>query len=305
MATTPSDEVAAELESLSDRIDALSEDTERWLPEDIAIAGAVIGIGYGGKLAAERGLVRPEDKPDESGESIAAPRRGRDEQGLSDKLVENLTTHRTAAIRVELAGKTDIALTAVVHALAAPAFFPHETESCLEILLDSAPLHGNAEGIEDSAAARALAERHAGWRRRLPNTAEALWDWLLAQDTATRLELLAYCAGCSINAVRKRHDRADSDRLAHADRLTTALGLDMTQWWQPTSAGYFRQVPKARILDAVREGHSLEAAENLSKLKKDALAAEAEQRLVGSGWLPGILRTPKPAEPVLEALGAE
>ena len=45
-----------------------------------------------------------------------------------------------------------------------------------------------------------------------------------------------------------------------------------------------------------------EAAENLAQLKKDALAAEAEQRLVGTGWVPAILRTAVPApteEPAL------
>ena len=57
----------------------------------------------------------------------------------------------------------------------------------------------------------------------------------------------------------------------------------------------------------MRDGHSPEAAENLAKLKKEALAAEAEQRLAGTGWLPAILRTPVATapEPVLEALAAE
>src|SRR5258708_26548584 len=85
----------------------------------------------------------------------------------------DLTAHRTAALRMELAGKTDVALTAVVHALALPVFFPHEDKSCLELSLDSAPLHGSAEGIEDSPAAKALAEWHASWRRKLPPTPEA------------------------------------------------------------------------------------------------------------------------------------
>ena len=52
----------AEIEALSDRIDALSEGSERWNPEDMAPAGAVIGIGHGGKLSVERGLVRAEDE---------------------------------------------------------------------------------------------------------------------------------------------------------------------------------------------------------------------------------------------------
>jgi ParB family transcriptional regulator, chromosome partitioning protein len=190
-------------------------------------------------------------------------------------------------------------------ALALPIFFPHETESCLELSLDSASLHGSAEGIEDTTAAVKLAERHKFWLRQLPNSAEALWDWLASQDTATRLDLLAYCAGCSINVVRKRHERDDTDRLHHADRLALALGLDMTQWWQPTAQSYFRHVPKARILEAVIDAVTPEAAANLTKLKKDALAAEAEQRLANTGWLPAILRTPVAPVVELEALAAE
>jgi len=34
-----------------------------------------------------------------------------------------------------------------------------------------------------------------------------------------------------------------------------------------------------------------EVAENLAKLKKDARAAEAEQRLASTGWLAAMLRT--------------
>jgi ParB family chromosome partitioning protein len=66
----------------------------------------------------------------------------------------------------------------------------------------------------------------------------------------------------------------------------------MTHWWRPTGDSYLRHVTKARIIEAVTEGVWLEAAENLTKLKKDVLAAEAEQRLKGTTWLPAMLRTP-------------
>lgn len=68
-----------------------------------------------------------------------------------------------------------------------------------------------------------------------------------------------------------------------------------------------RHVPKALILEAVKEGVTPEAADNLAKLKKDALAAEAEQRLAGTGWLPAILRSAAPvaAAEEIEALAAE
>jgi ParB family transcriptional regulator, chromosome partitioning protein len=136
----PPDEIAAELATLSDKIDALSDGTERWLPEDIARAGAIIGIGYGGRLAVERGLLRPEDGRDATydtelrGRSAPSPA---PRPGLSDRLIEHLTAHRTAALRIELASRSELALTAVVHALALPVFFPHESETCLDISLDS------------------------------------------------------------------------------------------------------------------------------------------------------------------------
>ena len=58
----------------------------------------------------------------------------------------------------------------------------------------------------------------------------------------------------------------------------------MAQWWQPTAQSYLGRVSKKQILDAVAETVSPEAAENLAKLKKEALVAEAERRLAGSGW---------------------
>jgi len=304
----PPDEIAAELDELSDKIDALSSDNERWSPEEIARAGVVIGIGYHGELVAERGLVKPEDETDESrnrdtgGGGVSCNLNGT--PGISDRLVEDLTAHRTAALRTMLAGDADIALTAVAHALALPLFYPHQTESSLDISLESVPLTSSAEGIEDSSASEGIVTRRHDWVLRLPDGVESLWDWLSAQDTATRLDLLAYCAGCSVNAVRKRHERSEA-RLAHADRLAGALGLDMTQWWQPTAESYLRHVPKARILETVREAVTPEAAENLAKLKKDALAAEAEQRLASTGWLPEVLRSPVAPTTEPEAIAAE
>jgi hypothetical protein len=49
----------------------------------------------------------------------------------------------------------------------------------------------------------------------LPQRADGLWDWLLAQETAMRLDLLAYCAGCSVNAVKTAQERTDAERLVH------------------------------------------------------------------------------------------
>ena len=147
-------------------------------------------------------------------------------------------------------------------------------------------------GIDETPTATAFAERDEAWRQRLPDAAEDLWAWLLSQDTAVRLDLLAHCAGRAVDAVVRPREHAQSGRLFHADQLAGALNLDMAQWWQPTGASYLGRVPKVRILEAVTEGVSREAAENLAKLKKAALVVQAEDRLAGTQWLPAILRSP-------------
>ena len=42
--------------------------------------------------------------------------------------------------------------------------------------------------------------------------------------------------------------------MAHADLVAQAVDLDMVEaGWEPTVDGYLNRVPKARILEAVRE----------------------------------------------------
>ena len=99
--------------------------------------------------------------------------------------------------------------------------------------------------------------------------------------------------------------RQDAARFAHADRLAIAVSLDMAQWRQPTAQNYLGRVSKQRIMEAVAQGVSLEAAENLQKLKKDALVSHAEQRLAGTGWLSALLRSPASADEREAPLAAE
>jgi ParB family chromosome partitioning protein len=51
-------------------------------------------------------------------------------------------------------------------------------------------------------------------------------------------------------------------------------------------------VPKARILEAVREVKGDASAQLIDHLKKQDMAKEAERLLAKTGWLPEPLRTP-------------
>jgi len=59
---------------------------------------------------------------------------------------------------------------------------------------------------------------------------------------------------------------------------------------------YARLLANGARSAAVREGVGNGAAERIAGLKKsDMMAQAAEQLLVGTGWLPSVLRTARPA----------
>jgi ParB family transcriptional regulator, chromosome partitioning protein len=284
-------EVAARLERIEAAAVALQK--EEYTVRDRALAGAFVTLAGDGSLRIERGFVRAEDDPkSESKAEDKKKRPAKDADGLapvSEKLVAELTAYRTSALRDELARHPETALIALIHALALDTFFEGSQGSCLEIGRKMAWLSGHAPGIDESLAERQTAERHAVWAKRMPDESEGLWTFVHGLADAERLELLAHCASLSVNAIRAPH-RSDGAALAHADILAREVGLDMRTYWQPTVPSYFGRVSKERIVQAVREGVSGQAAENIASMKKQAMAEAAAAALAGKGWLPALLR---------------
>jgi ParB family chromosome partitioning protein len=103
-----------------------------------------------------------------------------------------------------------------------------------------------------------------------------------------------------VNALYERADRHGGGgisvhsvqrRIAQADRLAQAVGLDMVDaGWRPTVDSYLGRVTKPRILQAVREAKGDQSAHLIDHLKKADMAKEAERLLDGTGWLPEPLR---------------
>jgi ParB family chromosome partitioning protein len=114
-----------------------------------------------------------------------------------------------------------------------------------------------------------------------------------------------------VNALYDKNDRsgpwAVKRRIAHADRLARAVGLDPVQaGWSPTVDNYLGRVPKARILEAVQAAKGDASAQLIEHLKKPDMAKEAQRLLAKTGWLPEPLRTPEvQAEEAEEEFDAE
>ena len=220
---------------------------------------------------------------------------GAEEDGikpLPERLVTELTAYRTLALREALANDPDTAFVAVLHALCLAAFHRYGTHTCLEITAKSAGFGAQAPGLNDTALAKAIDERHEQWAKRLPEDAGALWDALLALDGDDRMALFAHCASLSVNALQEAWNRSPG-RAAHANQLARSVGLDMVAaGWAPTVENYLGRVTKARILEAVREAKGDASVQLIEHLKKPDMAKEAERLLAGCGWLPEPLRMP-------------
>jgi ParB family chromosome partitioning protein len=328
------EDLPSEVEVRFKELDAALEawgDGTAFDPDDIARGGVLVILGHDGQARFERGLIRPEDvklEPEAGGDDEAeaegdARASGEDEEGsaepgaedepeepdgltpLSERLVLDLTAHRTVGLRDALAADPDTALLAVVHALALRTFFPaYDQPTCLEIKAVSAYLDNHAPGLADTPAGRRIGERHAAWAVRMPRESAEVWAFVGALSGGQLLELLAHCASLTVNAVHNPLDRRPG-AWAQADTLAVVVGLDMTGTWTPTAASYLARVTKARIAEAVREAMSDEAAERIGALKKPEMAEAAEQLLAGTGWLPPLLRTVAPEPKASLAVAAE
>jgi len=314
------DEQDQRMGELETAIEALNARPVVFDADEVVRAGAFVSIAADGSLRIERGYVRPEDElpvePEVTEEGYAKGAEGigdaeaegdgpngpavipatepEEDEGLRpipDKLLTELTAHRTLALRHALGERPDVAFLAALHALTLGVFYTYRSDTCLELDLKSVQFGSQAPGLNDTPLARAFDERHQSWRSALPKDSGDLWDALDGFDGDSRAALFAHCVSLSVNAVHEAWNRRPK-AFAHADRLAQTVDLDLVASWTPTAANFLGRVTKARILQAVTEGRGERAADRIEHLKKVEMATEAEALLAGSGWLPEPLRTP-------------
>ncbi|MCO6185205.1 ParB N-terminal domain-containing protein [Rhizobium sp. L1K21] len=314
------DAVDERLGEIETDLEAFEQRPVKFDPDEMARAGAFLSIAHDGSLRVERGFVRPEDEivsepnaetvdtdetdggqPDTEGSSggdagtgAPEPTEGEEEDALapiSDRLMAELTTHRTLGLRNALAEHPEIAFIAALHALALSVFYHRGSDSCLELGLKRVGFSTQTPGLNDSAMVEVAETRHEDWSKRLPKESDDLWDTLLLWSNEDRRQLFGHMISLSVNAVAEPWNRRPR-ALADADVLARSVGLDMAAaGWRPRVDTFLGRVTKARILQAVSEAKGERAADRIAHLKKGDMAKEAETLLADTGWLPEPLRT--------------
>ena len=172
-------------------------------PAEIAIGGTFLSIDSSGRLSVDRGYVRGEDEVpaepegDEASEASgdrepaeSAPQRAvitlggepvqpeeDEDEGLkplSERLVIELTAHRTLALRDALANNPEVAMTMLLHKLVSDTFRHTAPTGCLEANVRHIYFPSQSEDLKDSLSARSVNDRHERWGDHVPDDDQAL-----------------------------------------------------------------------------------------------------------------------------------
>lgn len=299
------EEAEADAENIAEIVALLHALLAEWSPKQVSTCGVMVTMDHRGGIEVTRGLMRPQDRKaivaelKKAGKPVpvhlqgSSPAKG--ERGVfSERLMYDLTAHRTAALQAALTDNAHVALALVVHKLAAPIFSTGYRGYVAGPLKISATLTSNthlstrASEYAESQAASVLDKAQALWGDRLPGGEgkASMLQWFIQQDDNTLMELLAFCSASALDAMHGR-ERTDTD---DSDVLAEALGVDMADWWTPTPAKYLESVSKAQLTEAVTEACGAAVASPISVMKKADAVAYSGAKLEGTRWLPAPLR---------------
>lgn len=304
------DELQEDGDRLGNELQALEESLLEFSDSIKSVGGCVVTVDRSGEVALHRGLLKEEDhkalRAQEStrgGSALDTGAGGQDggadeaqtTAGMTDKLAQRLSAHRTAALQIEVAQHPHVALTSVVHVLVQTTLHRGYQRSLpMGVrITEQNGLETLAPDLPESPAAVALREVRQSWGDKLPSDSDELFAALLAMTQDELVRLLAVCTATAVDVVTHRHTPSQP-----GEQLAQATGLNMATWWKPTAEGYFTHLSKAMIQNAVSEFAPAEV-ERLGKLKKAEIAAEAERLVEGTGWMPAIFAI-KPVQDATE-----
>jgi ParB family chromosome partitioning protein len=292
------EKLQAQSDSLGAQLVALRDSRVDLNGVDMLIAGVVVFVS-GSEIVAHKPMIKMDDfkKMQNNaqgvhgqGEQAKRPSSEVEQQaeGLSDRLITNLTAQRTAAVQASLIADQKVSLAVLAAHFAQTQFLSLYGDSPVKVSMSSQmySLRDASPTFEGSPAQQALMAEHDALVALLPSNAADCLSFFIEQDLSVSLRLISYCTAISVNGVRGKN--TSHDALAP---IAAAVSLDMRQWWQADQPNYLALVPKAKMIEAVVEAHGGPlAAEGWDKLKKDEVLDRCTDSLKGTGWLPAVLR---------------
>jgi ParB/RepB/Spo0J family partition protein len=212
------------------------------------------------------------------------------ETDYSQRMMQELTSVRTRALRVALSGDVDAALALAVYALGS-----HQIARTGAIGLSVHAFASFVNADDDN-----LIERREILMAACTNTEPDWFAWCMAQSRDVLLEVQAILIASSMDLSHSATTPHCTRKQTIADTLASRLQVDMRQHWS-VNIDYFMGLTKAQIITAIEAAPVNVAntdikgkavfAKHLASQKKDDLAVIATQALEGTGWLPDVIAT--------------
>lgn len=292
----------------------LAESLDVFSDEARAMAGVVFWIGADGSVVTARGMVRDSDLPADPAADAPAVTRSHTATAFassgdaysstttttakpakaeySERVIQDLSAHRTGALMAALLDNERAALATLVLSMLESTERGYMSAKIAQVGASArlSTVREHASGFDESRAGLAMNNAHAQFVEDLgqhsddDRAGDGVYAHLLTLDLPTLVRMLTFLTARSVDVIGARPAKP-----GHADRLAEVLGLDMADYWQAGAANFFVHVPKAKATEAVTATLGAAAAENLAKLKKAESASEAEKLLQGHRWLPAPL----------------
>lgn len=308
-----------EQDSLQERMDAVDNQLSELAAElvdtngyDKDLAGVVLTLEEGkikaifnlakvserkqitAEIAARQERAASVDNPDQVGSGTGDGQSTSNEDldvkadAIPERLMLNLTAHRTAAIQACMVANQKVTLAALAGRFATSVFDDYRVgDTPIKISRTNAwhVLENASPTVGTSRAEEVMGAERKRWEELLPADRKTWLQWFIDQPLEVSLSMIVFATAETVQAQQSRVDSVD-----HASGLAAALDLNMNQWWEPTPENYLDLVPKARLIDAVTEAKGAEWAKDMPKLKKVEAVNMAADALAGTNWLPFPLR---------------
>lgn len=281
-----------EIEDRLGDIDYIKDDYEVFDPDEMALAGCVVGISHGGDISIRRGLVKVEDQaalnalrkaksPDEQLEAIGALEQPTEaDSGYSQALTSDLADTRTALIQAAIARDSAAAYDLGVFSLADSLLregYAGWTPRASSMSVSVNGLSGaDAEAVAELE--RARKRLNLSWTEGAPEDRFAKFCALQDDEKAA---IFAFCVARGIDSQLHDERRNPHALVATVERVKP----DYRKAWTPQRDTFFKRLSRAHLLEIGTEIFGEGWGEGNAETTKKDLVAELSAAFSGEAQL--------------------
>ncbi|ELJ4792791.1 ParB/RepB/Spo0J family partition protein [Salmonella enterica] len=291
-----------ENQTASDETDAMESEMEAiecaaqlraWTPEMRAESGVVVSWRHG-DICVQRGVMlrEPSETEDEPAQVPVYERQPEPVDEISVPLLTRMCAERTLAVQAALMQQPEKSLALLAWTLCLNVFGSGAYNRPAQISLDCKhySLTNTAPSGKEGMAFLTLMQEGKRLEKLLPEGWTQDFTTFFTLSATDLTALLSFCTACSLDGMQTRGTGGTTR--SPLDRLETALGFHMRDWWQPTKENFFGSLKKPQIIAALNEAGLTGAARDAEKMKKGDAAELAEDKMRDNRWVPVWMRAP-------------